>query len=279
MLKNMPIDYKITFIYVLCVEFLQSLNFKDKPHTKMSRAEVMTTAIVAIFLFSGNFKKSSDFLQTHGYIKNMLSASRFNRRLHSISETTWQALFDLLASIAKSTNNENEYIIDSFPIPVCDNIRIKRSKIYQGEDYRGYMPSKRRYFYGLRAHVIVTKNGQPVELILEPGEIVDVTTLKKFEFNLPQNAKVYGDKGYNDYEFEDLLREILNIHLIPIRKKNSKRQYDPWIPFMIQPIRKKIETTFSEITSLFPKKIHAVTSKGFEIKCFLFILTFAILAL
>ena len=37
---------------------------------------------------------------------------------------------------------------------------------------------------------------------------------------------------------------------------------------------KKIESTFSQITRIFPRRIHAVTSKGFEIKVFNFILSY-----
>ena len=50
----------------------------------MSDTEVMTTAIVAALFFGGNFTTACDFLKTHKYILNMLSKSRFNRRLHRI---------------------------------------------------------------------------------------------------------------------------------------------------------------------------------------------------
>jgi len=39
-------------------------------------------------------------------------------------------------------------------------------------------------------------------------------------------------------------------------------------------MRKRIETVFSQITSIFPRSINAVTSKGFEIKVFNFILAY-----
>jgi len=38
------------------------------------------------------------------------------------------------------------YVIDNFPVPVCDNIRIPRANIYKDEAVRGYQPRKRRYF-------------------------------------------------------------------------------------------------------------------------------------
>ncbi|HSO11931.1 MAG TPA: hypothetical protein VLT51_06115 [Anaerolineales bacterium] len=37
----------------------------------------------------------------------------------------------------KKLNEKSVYVIDSYPIAVCDNYRIKRSKIYRGEDFRG----------------------------------------------------------------------------------------------------------------------------------------------
>ncbi len=71
---------------------------------------------------------------------------------------------------------------------------------------------------------------------------------------------------YNDYEFEDLLSEAAEIKLFVARKSNFRCPHKPWINAWISHIRKKIETSFSKITQLFPKKIHAVISKVFRIK-------------
>jgi hypothetical protein len=38
--------------------------------------------------------------------------------------------------------------------------------------------------------------------------------------------------------------------------------------------RKTIENTFANITAKFPKKIHAVTAKGFLLKIFIFIIMY-----
>jgi hypothetical protein len=78
-------------------------------------------------------------------------------------------LFDLLAQTWKTLNQHAIYVIDSIPIAVCDNSRIRRSKIYSHEDFRGYQASKKRYFYGLKVPLMVTQGGQPVECFLTPG--------------------------------------------------------------------------------------------------------------
>ena len=66
---------------------------------------------------------------------------------------------------------------------------------YQGEDYRGSIPSKRRYFYGLRVHLVVTASGQPVEFFLLPGADNDTGALHWYQFDLPAGARIVGDKA------------------------------------------------------------------------------------
>ncbi len=240
----------------------------------MSDAEVMTTAIVAMLYFKGNFCVAGRFLYEGNYIPGMLSRSRFNRRLHAISDLVL-TLFLRLGITWKKLNENSVYVIDSFPIAVCDNYRIRRSKIYQGEAWRGYIPSKKRYFYGLRIHILVTEHGEPVEFFLAPGSMNDTHALGLYNFDLPENSLVTGDKAYNDYLIEDMMLDA-DIVLLPIRKKNSLRPVPPYIFYFQSTIRKMVETTGSLIERLLPKSIHAVTAKGFELKVALFVLAASI---
>src|SRR3954462_2927057 len=80
---------------------------------------------------------------------------------------------------------------------------------------------------------------------------------------------------YTDYDYEDLLKEVA-LNLKAQRKKNSKRPMPVWEEFLGKRVRKYIETVFSGITNLVSKKIHAVTSRAFELKIVWFLLAFAI---
>jgi hypothetical protein len=188
---------------------------------------------------------------------NMLSRSRFNRRLHNIADL-FLTLFLRLGEIWKQLN-----------------YRICRSKIYQGEDWRGYIASKRRYFYGLRIHILVTEQGELVELFLEPGAFSNTSALGLYNFDLPKHSWVIGDKAYNDYTIEDVMREV-GIELLPLRKKDSLRPVQPYMTYLQSSIRIIVETTGSLIERLLPKSIHAVTAKGFELKVALFVLACSI---
>jgi hypothetical protein len=209
-------------------------------------------------------------LNSPGYLPRTLSSSRFVRRVHRCIHLLIP-LFHGLAGLGHQLNTESLYIIDSFPIPVCDNIRIRRCRRYRGEAWRGYQASKRRYFYGLKIHLLVTAQGQPVEFFLTPGADSDAKALKQYALDLPEHATITGDKAYNDYGYEDLLQDV-GLHLVPLRKKNSKRPLDPAVTYLMSKARNAVETTGSLIERLLPKHIHTVTAAGFELKVGLFIL-------
>lgn len=267
---------EIVAIYCLCDDILKAMNHRADEQQQMSDAEVMTTAIVAAMYFCGNFEKARSHLSAPHYIPKMLSKSRLNRRLHGV-EPLLLTVFEALGQVWKQLNSEAVYSIDSLPISVCDNIRIPRSKLYDGQEvYRGYQASKKRYFYGVKIHLMVTEAGEPVEFFLTPGSFADVRGLKVFPFALPENSVVYADKAYTDYEVEDLLLEADSIYLSAMRKSNSRRPVPAYVQFVQHYKRKIIETSGSLISQFLPKSIHAVTSSGFELKIMLFVIALSV---
>ena len=221
-------DDTIITIYCLCEDFLKAVRHRDDPQVQLSTAEVMTVPLVAAAFFGGNIDETRRFLHEYGYMPKMISKGRFNHRLHAIEPWLWQGLFALLAEVFKQHNPEQTYAVDSLPVAVCDNIRIGRCRLYpleeHGEAFRGYISSKRRYFYGLRVHLVVSELGEPVEFILAAGSEADVKVFKELNLDLPAGATIHADKGYTDYHYEDLLAEI-GVNLICQRKKRSKRPH------------------------------------------------------
>jgi hypothetical protein len=137
------------------------------------------------------------------------------------------------------------------------------------------MVSKRRYFYGLRVHLVVSGRGEPVEFSLAGASEADISLFKEMSLDLPEGSIIHADKGYTDYHYEDLLEEV-GLHLKAQRKKSSKRPMAAWEEFLSKPTRQYIETVFSNLSSLFARKIHAVTPRGFELKIVSFLLAYSI---
>lgn len=262
-------------IYCLIDDLLKAMHHREDQRCAVSDAEVITTALCAMLWFGGNFERSRSFLHSSGMMPRMLSRSRLSRRLHRLADLV-QLVFHQLGQVLKELNGESRYALDSFPLAVCDNIRISRCRLAHGAHYRGYLASKRRYFYGIRVQVVVTVEGVPVEFAILPGSLSDVSGLADLPLALPAGAEVAADAAYTFYEWEDVLLQREQIGLLVGRKRNSKRRDAPAVHDYKQWLRRRIETVFGEITKLFPKKIHATTLSGFILKVSLFLFAYQV---
>lgn len=265
---------QLIFLYCLCDELIKASPLKDDPQSRMTHAEVMTFAIAAALYFQGNFMRTRLFFQSHHYFETIISQSKINKKIHRIPHELWMQIF-YIARTVNSCPNNNEFIIDSFPVPVCQNARTWRCKLFPHKIYHGYCASKKSYYWGLKVHMLVTKEGVPYEFIFSSASLPDVVGLDCFHFDLPLGAKIYADKAYNSYQREDFLNDV-GISLIAQRKKNSSRQHSGPRSYIQKVNRKRIETTFSVITGYLPKRIHAVTQKGFYLKLLLYILAYSV---
>jgi hypothetical protein len=263
----------ITF-YQICDTYLTNKGFHDDPQAQMTTVEVLLTALVAAWFYANNLRLSRQALTESGLVPHMLSESRFNRRWHKIKDADWQAILTMLAE----QYPQDTFVVDSCPIAVCHNRRAKRCRLYQdaGGAYWGYCAAKEEYFYGLKAHTIVTASGRPVEVLLLCGCSADLTGLKEMTLRLPQDATLYADKAYTDYGYEEDLRDEKQITFLPIRKDNSTRPHAPEVRQALSKGRKRIETTFSQISAKLPRRIHAVRPTGFESKVLALFVAFAI---
>jgi len=158
---------------------------------------------------------------------------------------------------------------------VCDNIRVNRCELVQGEAYRGYQASMHRYFYGNKVQLITTDSGIPVEFSIVPASQADVKGLYQLPFCLPAVSYHYADSAYTNYLLEDMLVDEV-IKLYSERKVNAHRKDTPWLVYLKERMRKVIETSISGIKGPFLRKIHGVTFKGFLIKILLFLIALQI---
>lgn len=268
-------DLQAIFIYCLCSDVLHSLNHKDDEQVQMTSAEIMTFVILSALYFQCNYKKTRLVVRSHRFFPKLLSYSRLNRRIYEIPEHAWMIAFQVSKEIL-GCKNHSEFIVDSFPVPCCQNNKIFRCRLFQGKKYHGYTASKKSYFWGIKVHMIVTSQGIPVEFTFSCGSESDIRGFRRLECDLPRGSTIYADRAYTDYLQEELLKESVDINLIPKRKMNSKRQHIHERNFLLSMTRNRIETTFSSIVSLMPRCIRAVTQKGFYLKVFLFIFGYSI---
>ncbi len=272
---------KTIAIYCFLDDVFKVMGRKTDGHCKVSDAEVATTALIAALYFHGHQTTAGKNMRAHHGMK-MIDKSTFNRRLHRL-ESSLVVIFHALGSSLKELNTSTRYVIDSFPVAVCRNCRIPRCRLLKGKAYHGYNEAgshttqigyKKEYFYGFKVQLIVTGDNEPVDFFITAGSFHDSTAFQAMQIDLPAGSELYADSAYTDYEQEDLYAECDQIYLKIHRKKNSLRPDQPYEKFLKKTFRKPVESVFSQITNLFPRKIHAVTPQGFLLKVFLFVLAF-----
>ena len=155
------IQDKVIGIYCLVDDILKGIDHYEHKERQVSDSKIITTAIVSAPYFKGNQCNAINYMRTHNMSPCMIGKSGFCKRVHKIASLLMWMFLDI-RRLFKYVCAELEYIIDSFPLKVCHNIRISRSKLLHGKQWRGYNRSKREYFYGVKVQLITTKNGVPV---------------------------------------------------------------------------------------------------------------------
>ena len=255
-------DTLIVTVFVVIDELLQAHDHQDHPLTQVPDAEVLTVAVVAAAAFQNHHERALQMLLRLGYLSGHLSVSRFNRRLHALG--WWlSALLEVIAAVF--ARHEVHFAIDSFPIPACERARGERCRKVRGKAYYGYIAAKRRYFYGWRLHLVVTSLGIPVNVVLMPASIGDLSPVHELLFGLPAASCADGDKAYNSAKDEGSLLAETGVRLVPLRKKNM--QPNDWLDRQhLFPLRSRVETVGSQLAAMGIERLHARTTAGIELK-------------
>ena len=257
-------DVVITTIYVVIDTICQKMLSTPPQKQKMTDAEIVTIAVCSALFFNSNHEKALVWLHISGYFPQVLSLSRFNRRVHRMKEFI-EYCFESISEIFLSGDL---YIEDSMPLPVCKRARASRNKKVRGREYCGYCVAKKEKFFGFRLHLIVDADVVPVSLAILPGADHDLTPLYEITSPLPQGATVIGDKAFNCQLVESELAEM-SVFLMPKRRKNMKKQWSLFQERFILSCRHQIETSFSILSEVMgADRLKARTLDGLMIKTY-----------
>ena len=117
-------------------------------------------------------------------------------------------VFFLLSHLGNKTG---VYYIDSTALPVCDNHRISRHKVFAGLAQRGKMG----WFFGFKLHLVFNNCHEIVALKLTPGNDTKPVPVLTRELT----GKLFGDKGYIG---QKLAEDLLRLTLFTRVRKNMK---------------------------------------------------------
>mgnify|MGYP003472672932 FL=1 len=137
--------------------------------------------------------------------------------------------------------------VDSTPIRVCKNKRIKANKVFKGTAEIG--KSTMGWFYGFKLHLIINDRGEILNFLISQGNMDDREPLKKESFLKKIFGKLFGDKGYISKQlFEILFIDGINL-VTGIRNKMKNSLMSMNDKIMLRK-RSVIETVNDELKNI-----------------------------
>ncbi len=266
---GLPLEDLALLVYCIADDLLKALQVPQNPRCRISNAEVLTLAVLAHLYHHGNYRA---VLTTFTHLPQTLfpyvpQESGFNKRLHRLRPYL-MALLALLTQLTHEMFPVQTYCLDTTRVPVCHNIRIGRSRLLRDPRGRGYVPSKRVSFYGLKLVVVCGANGAVYEVGLMSGGTHDVQALDLLSFWYVQaEDAVLADRGFEDYEREDGLR-ALGVRLCPLRRRGSRRRGSADEERVRARGRRVVETVIGVVKDCIGLggRVRAVSLAGVELK-------------
>ena len=212
------------------------------PKRQMITSEIMS--IVIHFHQSGyrNFKRYYiDHVQRHMHreFPKLVSYNRFVEYMPSV-------LAPLLCYMqSRLSHSTGINFVDAASLPVCDNKRILRHRVFAGLAQRG--KTSMGWFFGFKLHLVINDCGEIIDFRLTPGNVDDRKAVPKMAHKLW--GKLFGDKGYIAQWLTELLAE-LDIQLITPIRKNMQPLPVPLLDRLLARKRALIETVNDQLKNI-----------------------------
>jgi len=211
------IKEELTEIYVEVADFFkQNPELARKRRSNNDKPKMEDNEVIAIALMQGYFRNKDlkrAFLLVKANdpfaVRYWLSYGQWIARLHSLR----RQIETLLAStFATKFGEDNYYIMDSKPIPVCHPIRhgrvilLRESGAYFGKSSKGW-------FFGFKLHLIRNLEGKVVNVVLTRGNCDDREGAL-YLMQMLDGGVTLADLGYRGIDFKDFMLEETGLLVI-----------------------------------------------------------------
>ena len=176
------------------------------------------------------------------YLRRLPSQSRLWVRWRDMSAYIVEFRVHLMLKLG--VDLEDEFVIDTFPVPVCKFFRRGRHRGFVGADW-GHCASKNWYYYGFKLGLCMTTAGVPVFFDLFFARPHDVNFLEALVACL-RDCLVYADKGFIDQERAQRLLDQQGVAILTPKRSNQKHQA-PLQSYVVNAFRPLIETVGSQL--------------------------------
>src|SRR5215203_666016 len=206
----LSISEQLILVYCLVDDGLKSeknvSNWRKSNHNpKCTDAEIIAVAMMQSYFGCATLKRTYLLVKANEpqAFPHLPSYKQWLNRWHQLSFQMGAILESIPLNIR---DLEEIYVIDSFPIPLCQPIRHGRVNLLRDEGaYFG--KGTKGWFFGFKLHVLSTRSGQIVGAVLLPTSYDDREGARVLADLLEEGSLVIADLGYRGVKFQTQMYE------------------------------------------------------------------------
>ena len=268
------LQHRLVECYVFIDDYLQAhpdvadwrRSNNDEPD--FTDAEVLTIALMQGYFRTDTLKRtyrlisqnvSEAFPERPGY-------KQWIRRLNRLTDLVGR-LVRAAALRAAATNLKRLYVVDSFPISLCQPVRHGRVRLLS-EDGAYFGRSAKGWFFGFQIHALIHQpTGVVLTAMLLPGNWDDRRAVRAMALSTGGGV-LLGDQGYSGEDtFDWLYDEAQTLRVMPSDEGKEGLS-------AVSQVRQRIESSFSELWRRFADRIYSRSWHGLWTNLLLKILDF-----
>ena len=217
---------------------------------EMSDSEVITLSIMQEALSMDSEESFLRFVRRNylHLFPVLLARDRYNRRRCALTEVQL-LLFRHMAAFFKK--RAEHLIVDSAPVETAAFVRSQSAAVSIAEAAYGYIPSKKRHFFGFRLHSLVSDEGALIDFVLSPANI-DERTVAQVLLAPYGGHYVLGDNGYSGGPMQiTAARHGYALWVSPRQGQRPKTKQEAQWRRWLRSKRDLVETVFSMLSDQF----------------------------
>lgn len=248
----------ITIYLYVCKHYQSKLCIDSQGMSNYADLSFSDEEVITLYLF-GVIDKQREIKRTYEYAHRDLrdwfarlpSYVAFVQRLNRVADV-FAALLSLIQQESESKQSSAVWLMDFFPVALAkQGLRFKACVAKELAD--AYCASKKLYYYGVRVHVVGSRQSGTVPTPDYSGVTgASEHDGKVFEQIRPylHHHELYGDKAYQRPDARDVRHAQNLIVLTPVKKQKELLYLEPqdqWLSTAVSRVRQPIEALFAWI--------------------------------